>query len=68
LRDSGPAVFLEDNSVVMKFVVDDDDDDDDDNDDDKNIPFLYFLGEKEKKGILSLPSFHLVSLFYLFGR
>jgi len=31
LRDSVPTVFLEDNSVVMKFVVvvDNDDDDDD---------------------------------------
>jgi len=27
LRDSGSAVFLEDNGVVVKFVVDDNDDD-----------------------------------------
>jgi len=32
LRDSGPAVFLEGNGVVVKFVVVDDDDDDDDDD------------------------------------
>jgi len=32
VRDSGPAVFSEDSSVVMKFVDGDDDDDDDDDD------------------------------------
>jgi len=36
LLDSGPAIFLEDNSIVIKFVVDDDDDDDDEEEEEEH--------------------------------